>query len=460
MKFKSFYPRLVLINLILPLNLLIGLILIILQMLTMIKIVNRDGLETKQFLHEPLMNILEEKSDYSPPEWIGLVAMDSGRINYITHVRDSVRLDISESQKKLLTDNNRNVPSREILDTLLANIIKKVPEEVTITSFEYNGQKGIAIYMHNLLPLHMRILQRPRYIIMVFALTLVLFFLGVLQMNNHQRSIRNLIRASERIRNKDLDTEIKALHRTEMKQVFEAFDQMRRVLKMNRDRESRFIMSVTHDLKTPLSAMRMYLEAMKDGYIEVSDAAGDAIEKILGKSSILESRISELLEYMRLQTTTQIMDRDKISIKLWLKDQIALFEEECRLNDRFFESNLEIEPSVYMIGNRKVLNRALQNLIDNSCRYTEKNDTVSFTASLDGDQLILKIADNGPGVKNSDKEKIFELFYRGDKGRNTRGMGVGLTSVKSIIENHGGSISCEDSKSGGASFLIYLPLNL
>lgn len=458
MKLKTFYPRYALVNLILPLNLIIGLVLIILQMITMIRVVEHDGLTTKQFLYEPLLNILEEKPDYVPPQWIGLVAMDSGKINYITNAKTPVRLDLTDSQRKLLSEFKSDPPSREILDTLLASVIKKIPEEVTITSFDYNGQEGIAIYMHNLLPLHMRILQRPRYILIVFAMTLTLFFLGVLQMHSHQRSVRNLIRASKRITNKDLDTEIKIHHRTEMKQVFKAFEQMRQALKANRDRESRFIMSVTHDLKTPLSAMRMYLEAMKDGYIEVSGEAKEAVGKVLKKSSILESRISGMLEFMRLQRADQEMESEDIDLASWLGEQDSLFSEECRLSNRNYTSVIDIGSLQRYKGNRSVLNRALQNLVDNGCRYTGEKDRITFTARKEKNALILLVEDSGPGVDEKEREKIFELFYRGDKGRNSRGMGIGLTSVKSIIESHGGSIICGGSQMGGASFRIELPI--
>lgn len=460
MSVKTLHPRFILVNLILPFNLFIAFLLLFLQLGFMQRTVDHNGLKTRKFLHAPLLSIMEGREGYEPPLWLGLVALNSGEIKYISDYRKNIEYlqnDLPVFKHYII---NRESMTREDLDLILANIVKKVPEQITILSFQYKGQDGMVMYLHDYLPIYVRIIVKPVYLLYIFAMTLVLFFLGVLQMNSHRRSIESLIEASRKIKNRDLDSQIRIRHRTEMKQVFEAFDQMRRGLKAHRERESRFIMSVTHDLKTPLSAMRMYLEAMKDGYIEVSDEARTAIEKTLVKSSILESRIRGLLEYKRIEKETHEIAWENIELLPWLSEQDALFEEECRLNGRNYMSEITIKSGISIKGNREMLERALQNLIDNGCCYTRDEDTLIFRAFVEEEKIRLAIEDNGPGINEEDRDKIFELFYRADKGRNNRGMGIGLAAVKSIIESHGGAISYSDSSQGGASFRINLPLAL
>jgi signal transduction histidine kinase len=440
--------RVILVNFVIPLNLIIGLMIIFIQMLYLERDINKDDLKTKKFLHKPLIEILENRDNFTnPPDWLLFVAMDSGEIIYLVE-------EASFSQLPL-----KNQIGKYKLDLMLADIVKKLPDTITLVPFKYKGQNGLAIYMHDLLPLFMQVLQKPAYIGFIFFLTMSMFLMGLLQMNSFFRSVRRLIQASVRIAHKDLDTEIHSEQELELARVFQAFEQMRKALKSNRDKEARFVMSVTHDLKTPLAAMRMYLEAMKDGYIEIGDEAEKAVSKILVKSGILEDRIGELLEYSKLQTSVHELKRDIIDVKTWISEQNVYFDDECQMNDRKYSNEISLPPDLKILVNSKLVNRALNNLIDNACRYTKKGDSIKLRAYYEGDYLILNLEDSGPGVETTEREKIFELFYRADKGRNSRGMGIGLASVQYIIENHGGAISCGESSLGGSSFTVSLPIH-
>lgn len=453
MSSKKLSRRFILVNLILPLNLILGLMVIFSQSLLMERDKTEDELQSRIFLHKPLLNLLDHYDSVSHPDWLVFAALDSGEI---LHVSDKMKLKKTE-WKKDVPDFS---PEMIIADVILARIIKNIPDSITIVPFLYKGQSGIAVYMHDLLPLYLQVIQKPVYRLLIFFMTMMLFFLGLLQMNSHYKSVRRLIRASDRISNHDLDTEIKPGKQGEMATVFRSFEQMRKALKSNREKEARFVMSVTHDLKTPLSAMRMYLEAMKDGYIKISDEAGEAVNKILLKSAMLEDRIAELLDYSKLQTSIHELNRETIRISSWIEEQNLLFKEESLLNNRKYTGEIKVDESLKISGNIKLLNRALQNLIDNACRYTKENDIIQFRAVSKNNRLLLSFENSGPPIPYEEREKIFELFYRADKGRNSRGMGIGLASVQSVIENHGGTIVCGESSLGGAAFEIRIPLRL
>ena len=437
--------RIIIVNLVLPLNLIIGLVLIFANLLYMEKEKTENGLTVNNFLHAPLLELLEKADEANVPNWLLLVALDSGEAIYLAEHEGKKPLIFMEEEKNM--------------DLILADIVKKTPDTISMVPFQYKGHSGLAIYMQDLLPAHLKVVQRPGYIGFVFFLTMIMFLLGLLQMNSYYNSIRRLIRASVRIANKDLDTEIHRGKQPELSKVFLAFDQMRKALKANREKESRFVMSVTHDLKTPLAAMRMYLEAMNDGYIEVSGEAEEAIKKILIKPGVLEDRIGELLEHSKLQTSVHKLKKEIIEVPSWIDEQSRFFDEECQMNQRKYTQKIDLSGQIKISGNLKLLNRAFSNLIDNACRYTKEGDSVKLKSYLSHGFLKIRIEDSGPGVPPAERQKIFELFYRADKGRNSRGMGIGLASVQSIIENHGGTISCGDSPLGGASFSVSLPIH-
>jgi len=457
LNFKSINRRIIVVNLILPLNLLISLILMFSQIVLLERSITEDNLNSKKFLHKPLLNILENgEADKPIPSWLLLVAMDDGKIVYFTEDIEIHRVIWQDELKDIQLDQIKS--NKIIANTMLANIVKRIPDTITMVPFSYNENNGLAVYMKDLLPLYMKVLQKPMYIGFVFFMTMVLFSLGLLQMNSHYGSVRDLIRASSRIKNKDLDTEIIPRKQTEMAEVFKAFDDMRKTLKSNREKETRFVMSVTHDLKTPLAAMRMYLEAMNDGYIEIQGEAEEAVKKILIKAGILEDRIGELLDYSKLQTSVNDLQKELIVISDWINEQNIFFSDECQMHNRKYRSDIKIPKDLKFSGNIKLLNRALNNLIDNACRYTKKEDSIVFSAKIQTGILLLTIDDSGSGIDREERDKIFELFYRGDKGRNSRGMGIGLSSVLSVIDYHGGKIKCEASSLGGASFIVSIPI--
>lgn len=450
-KCERFNRSLFIVNLVLPLNLIIGLVLIFTNMLYLEKEITETGLTVKKFMHAPLLKLLEVGDKTDVPDWLIFVALDSGEEVYMA--------ENDFDKPNYLTKRYASTDT----DQILADIVKSIPDTITMVPFTYSGQNGLAIYMHDLLPTHLRMVQKPAYIGFVFFLTMLMFLLGLLRINAYYKTIRRLVQASARIANKDLDTPILLGKRPdkflEMGKVFQSFDQMRKALKINREKEARFVMSVTHDLKTPLAAMRMYLEAMKDGYIQVSGEAEEAVKKILIKSGVLEDRIGELLEHSKLQTSVHKLKREIIDGPRWIAEQGQLFGEECRMNHRNYAQKLDLPGQIKISGNLKLLNRALSNLIDNDCRYTKEGDTIKLLSYASGGFLKIRIEDSGPGVSPSERKHIFELFYRADKGRNSRGMGIGLSSVQSIIENHGGTISCGDSPMGGASFSVSLPIH-
>ncbi|MDC7223676.1 MAG: ATP-binding protein, partial [Spirochaetales bacterium] len=141
-----------------------------------------------------------------------------------------------------------------------------------------------------------------------------------------------------------------------------------------------------------------------------------------------------------------------------LEEAKEVFRNDALIRNRTLETNLLLPEKTMILGDRKMFFQVLENLFDNACRYTDGGDTIRFTARRDNKNIRITMEDSGAGITKEHIPYIFDNFYRADSGRNTRGIGVGLASSKTIIQSHGGVISYGQTNLGGACFLIELPL--
>jgi signal transduction histidine kinase len=358
------------------------------------------------------------------------------------------------------SDSHNNSSISRELSRLYGELINSELEAISMTRFIYNGVPGFCFFDNSFVPVmlkqHIRI-GISVFIVIISCLGLIFGQFSTVVINS---SIRNLVMASDLIANGNLDEEVVLKYDNELKHVAEAMDKMRRELREKRNIEQRFVMSVTHDLKTPLTSINGYLEAISDGVISDQKEVVESTRMMQLKTELLDSRINELLDYSRNRTAGWRDNWKSLEVRKWLLNITTQFSSDAKLYDRVFLSDIEIDDTLKIVCNDKLLTRALENLFDNAYRYSENGDTITFSAQLakhsGKKKLSIIMADSGSGINDEDMENIFELFYRNDRGRNSRGMGIGLASVQTIIKDHGGHISCSKSSSGGAEFTILL----
>ncbi|MDA3955663.1 sensor histidine kinase KdpD, partial [Oceanispirochaeta sp.] len=241
-----------------------------------------------------------------------------------------------------------------------------------------------------------------------------------------------------------------------------AFEEMRQELNNNRRLGLNFMMSVTHDLKTPLTSIRGYLEAIRDGVIESEEETIKIVGILLGKAGLLEERIDEMLDFSRVISCQTEEMGEEYPVREWVDELIQYFTEESLLYRKNFTFKENFPDHLKFTGSEKQLSRAIINLYDNACKHSSENDSILFSVNYDREhqQLILRMEDSGPGVPAAERERIFELFFKKDHGRNTRGMGIGLSSVKFVAGLYRGSVNCRESDLGGACFEFILPVIL
>jgi signal transduction histidine kinase len=233
---------------------------------------------------------------------------------------------------------------------------------------------------------------------------------------------------------------------------------MRKTIQENSAQRSRFLMAVSHDLKTPLTSIRGYTEAIEDGMATDEETRARYLGIIRAKTGVLEERIFELIDFVRMQTGDWRMRHTVFGLKKFLVEISGLFAQDLRVEKKTFSARLDIPDSVEVLGDKALLMRVFENLFGNALRYSEENSFIELSAQSVSDGADIRLFNSGKGIAPEELELIFEPFYRGSSSRRERGFGLGLSSARSILENHGWSIRAESVPGTGVSFVIHIPL--
>ncbi|MBN1699429.1 MAG: HAMP domain-containing histidine kinase [Spirochaetales bacterium] len=281
---------------------------------------------------------------------------------------------------------------------------------------------------------------------------------GVVFVSSFRRSIMGLEKAACSIAGGDLDFELEPKGNDEIASLTRAFDGMREALKEELAKRSRFLMAVSHDLSTPLTTIKGYTEAITDGL------AGDrkTLEKYLSiisdKTGLLEARIEELIEFVKMETGEWRLKCERVSFGDFLMQAATIYRDDAHIFKRRFSFAIDIPDTVTVEIDQGLLLRALENLFYNSLRYTKEGDEIAIDAVIEKEKIVLTIRDTGAGIEAHELERIFDPFFRGGRPNETRGFGLGLSTVKSIINAHGWDIGVTSRRGCGTAFHIGIPL--
>lgn len=218
-----------------------------------------------------------------------------------------------------------------------------------------------------------------------------------------------------------------------------------------------FVANVSHELKTPLTSIKGYIETLLDGAIEDKANSREFLKIIQEHSERLDSLISDLLELSSLESKEIKLNKQKIGLK-YLVDSILLgFKAQIKNVDIRVEDNLENDFEISLDKER--IQQVFINLIDNAIKFNRENGFIKIYNETKNDKIKIVIEDSGIGIPAKDIPRIFERFYRVDKARSRDlgGTGLGLSIVKHIIELHGGSVGVESTEGLGSKFYFYLP---
>ncbi|ORC34147.1 hypothetical protein B4O97_13795 [Marispirochaeta aestuarii] len=326
--------------------------------------------------------------------------------------------------------------------------------------FTYKGVPGLVFFRFSSKNPFLYALGHPLTTLTIIFIVIILIplLLSGRFLLSLRRSLAALEKSAGSIRSGNLSQSLAIPEDPELKPVFEAFERMRRQLKEDQEQQARFLMSVSHDLKTPLTSIRGFVEALQDGVIKGEEETMRSFEVIRKKADLLEERISELIEATRINTEGWRRSFVGFSAEEFAREVFEPFLIEAEAREVDFSTGISIPEDRKILGNRRMLARAVENLIENAFRYAGQDAVIRAEARGENGMLRISVEDSGPGIRNEEAPLLFEPFYRGDRGRNSRGIGLGLSSVRSIAETHGGRAGIFETKLGGAGFYFEVPL--
>jgi signal transduction histidine kinase len=268
------------------------------------------------------------------------------------------------------------------------------------------------------------------------------------------RQITSTRDPSKRIPVPETEDEVGELART-MDGMLQALDEARSEREQSLERQREFVADASHELRTPLTSIQANLELLQAGGAETGDDA-HAVDSALSSTKRMSGLVSDLLLLARADAGRRVArtDLDLAEIAAGAVEEVRPLAGERRLET-------QLERPLPLRGNPDELHRLVRNLLENAIRHTPDKTTVELTARRDGDEALLEVVDDGPGIPDGMEDQVFDRFVRGDGPADTvggGGSGLGLAIVRAVAELHGGSVSAGRSAYGGARFSVRLPL--
>ena len=266
---------------------------------------------------------------------------------------------------------------------------------------------------------------------------LLMISIAIIFLKNQTRPIVNLAKAAERFgRGENID-EYRPSGALEIRKAGLEFDKMRKRIIRHLNQRNEMLSGISHDLRTPLTRLKLQLSFIKD-------------KELSKKMSLDINEMEKMLnEYLQFTSSTYLEKDETFNIS-------ELIE---KIINKYDNTNIskELIPRVYMNGRKNLIQRSLNNVIDNSIKYAKK---INLGLSKKNNSLIITIDDDGLGIPKNEHQNVFKPFYKVDKGRgdSRSSVGLGLSITSDIIKSHGGNILLEKSPQNGLRVKIFLPL--
>ncbi len=342
---------------------------------------------------------------------------------------------------------------------ILIPIVSFIIIEILLGVFYFNGIEKRPIGP----PQHVFYFLRFGLIIPIFAITngLLSYFVS----RSILKPVKKLNEAALNISEGNLDFQITPLNNDELGKLAIRFEEMRKNLKHASDVQKKYennrkelIANISHDLKTPITSIKGYVEGIRDGVANSPEKLDRYLQTIYTKTIDMDHLINELFLFSKLDLNRIPFDLEEVDLHNYLVDIIEelQFDLEKENISVLYENKMETKHTTVLLD-REQLKRAFTNIVQNSLKYMDKeHKQLEVSLNEQKDFILVKIKDNGIGIINEAVPYIFDRFYRADPSRNasTGGTGLGLAITKLIVEEHGGEIWAE-SKLGEQTIIQF-----
>ena len=234
--------------------------------------------------------------------------------------------------------------------------------------------------------------------------------------------------------------------------VFHDLTEVRRIEGMRRD----FISNVSHELRTPLAGIRAAAETLQEGALDDRQAALEFLGHIQRETDRMTQLVEELLELSRIESGTAPMRFTQLDAAALVSDTVKRFGQQAERAGLTLTA-AGVGGALTVTGDGERLERALGNLVANAIKFTPAGGTITVSAEAGDADVAISVCDTGIGIEPEQQARVFERFYKADRGRGSGGTGLGLAIVKHIVQAHGGSVAVESRPGRGSAFTIRLP---
>ncbi|MBO5690266.1 MAG: HAMP domain-containing histidine kinase [Spirochaetaceae bacterium] len=423
----------------------------------------------------------QEGVDSNKEEWNQIT-------DFIAQLPQSVDAAVLSAQGEVLLS---SIPGIEVGTSLTETELMKVFAANTddyIYQIDRQFQTGEGNSITSNLMLITRLLREDQYqwnvvvdqlraIVNVFSILLFLCISGIIYLSHVlSRSMEVLEKETRNLAKGNLNKEIQVRGNNEILSLTNSLNSMRLALLEEQKRRSWLIMGISHDLRTPLSLIKGYTEAIFDGTADSPEMIEKSLEIVGEKVNQLDSMIDDLINFVRMDSGEWRQNMESISITPLLTDYAARLTEDGKILGRSITTAIELPADLQISLDESLMIRVLDNLCSNAIHYTPAGGTISLTATLApshkkkrGNQrggknttkmdiLILKVQDSGCGISKEDQPHVFDPFFRGDNSLKSQGKGLGLAVVKTVADGLGWNIQLESEKGRGSCFTLEIPV--
>ena len=230
------------------------------------------------------------------------------------------------------------------------------------------------------------------------------------------------------------------------------YSSIRRSIILSRQ-QNNFMLSVTHELKSPIAAMKLNMQTLERHRLS-EDQRSTLVERCIIEADRLNDLCNNILFVSQIDGGQYKPTRENFNLSELA--MVSVLEYTARYPQRFVQ---EIDPDCYIAGDRVMLQIVINNLLENAVKYTPKDKPVLVTLHTERKTAVIQVRDQGAGIPDIEKKRIFHKFYRvgNEKSRSAKGTGLGLYLANKVVQQHKGSITVKDNTPSGSVFVICLP---
>lgn len=354
--------------------------------------------------------------------------------------------DWSEDLSLLLDSDSHS----EELSYYISGSKKAMVRQINLTFSDHTaGSVYIITSMQTVIP-EFRAMFVEMIIMVIVVLVVTALIMTIWIYSGIKKPVEHLQESAKRITNGDYCFTIEPEGDEEIRQLCEELEKMRHRLAESEEQKEKYdaenrelITNISHDLKTPITTVKGYVEGIMDGVADTPEKMDHYIKTIYTKANDMDRLINELTFYTKIDTNRIPYNYTRLNISAFCDD--CAEEKEMELQEkgiRFTYIN-KLSPKVSIIADPEQLRRVMDNIFSNAVKYMDKKNGHIELRLLDvGDFVQIEVEDDGKGIDTKDLTRIFDRFYRTDASRNSTqgGSGIGLSIVKKIIEDHSGRI--------------------